>query len=37
VQLRPGPVDPDAISIVPANEASWDDVRAVFGVRGYPA
>jgi GNAT superfamily N-acetyltransferase len=23
------------ISVVPANEASWDDLRAVFGTRGY--
>ena len=22
---------------MPANEASWDDLRAIFGVRGYPA
>lgn len=27
----------DAIRIVPANEASWDDLRAVFGERGEPA
>jgi GNAT superfamily N-acetyltransferase len=26
-----------ALTIVPANKASWDDLRAVFGVRGYPA
>lgn len=26
-----------AISIVPANEASWEDLRAVFGTRGVPA
>jgi GNAT superfamily N-acetyltransferase len=24
-----------AISVVPANEASWDDLKAVFGTRGY--
>jgi GNAT superfamily N-acetyltransferase len=24
-----------AISIVPANEASWDDLKAIFGTRGY--
>jgi hypothetical protein len=23
-----------AISVVPANEASWDDLRAIFGTRG---
>jgi GNAT superfamily N-acetyltransferase len=26
-----------AISVVPANEASWDDLRAVFGTRGEAA
>jgi GNAT superfamily N-acetyltransferase len=25
------------ISIVPANEAAWDDLQAVFGTRGVPA
>jgi GNAT superfamily N-acetyltransferase len=25
------------ITIVPANEASWDDLRAIFGTRGYAA
>jgi GNAT superfamily N-acetyltransferase len=25
------------VSIVPANEASWEDVRAVFGTRGDPS
>lgn len=24
-----------AISVVPANEASWDDLKTVFGTRGY--
>lgn len=27
----------DAISVVPANQASWDDLQTVFGSRGYPA
>jgi GNAT superfamily N-acetyltransferase len=27
----------DGITIVPANETSWDDIRAVFGTRGTPA
>jgi GNAT superfamily N-acetyltransferase len=27
----------DAITVVPANEASWDDIRVIFGVRGYAA
>ena len=26
-----------AVTIAPANEASWDDLRVIFGVRGYPA
>ena len=26
-----------AISVVPANEASWDDLSAVFGTRGDPS
>jgi GNAT superfamily N-acetyltransferase len=25
------------ISVVPANQASWDDLQAVFGARGVPA
>ena len=25
----------DAITIVPANEATWEDLQAVFGTRGY--
>jgi GNAT superfamily N-acetyltransferase len=25
------------ISVVPANEASWDDLRTIFGTRGEPA
>jgi GNAT superfamily N-acetyltransferase len=29
--------DEGSISIVPANEASWDDLRAIFGDRGYTA
>jgi GNAT superfamily N-acetyltransferase len=28
---------PDELVIVPANEASWDDVQAVFGTRGDAA
>lgn len=27
----------DAISVVPADEAGWDDLQAVFGPRGYAA
>jgi GNAT superfamily N-acetyltransferase len=26
-----------SVTVVPANEASWDDLRAIFGVRGYAA
>ena len=26
-----------ALTIVPANEASWEDLLAIFGNRGYPA
>ena len=25
------------ITVVPANEASWEDIREVFGTRGDPA
>jgi len=35
--LRPPDVTAVDLSIVPANEASWEDVQAVFGVRGYTA
>lgn len=31
-------MDPDvAVSIVPANQASCDDLKVIFGTRGYPA
>jgi GNAT superfamily N-acetyltransferase len=30
-------VDSTGLLIVPANEASWDDLRAIFGNRGYAA
>jgi GNAT superfamily N-acetyltransferase len=26
---------PEALTVVPANEASWDDLQAVLGARGY--
>jgi GNAT superfamily N-acetyltransferase len=29
--------DDASITIVPANEASWEDLRAIFGDRGYAA
>jgi GNAT superfamily N-acetyltransferase len=31
------PADLGTISVVPANQASRDDLHAIFGVRGYPA
>ncbi len=34
-QVGPGTVIP--VRVVPANEASWDDLRAIFGDRGYAA
>jgi GNAT superfamily N-acetyltransferase len=35
---RPRPlVEEASVAIVPANEASWDDLRAIFGDRGYTA
>jgi GNAT superfamily N-acetyltransferase len=35
---RPRPVaEESSITIVPANEASWEDLRAIFGDRGYAA
>jgi GNAT superfamily N-acetyltransferase len=37
MRLRAGPIPIDEISVVPANEASWDDLRAIFGNRGYAA
>jgi GNAT superfamily N-acetyltransferase len=27
----------DALRVVPANETSWDDLRAIFGTRGTPS
>jgi GNAT superfamily N-acetyltransferase len=30
-------VPSDAVTVVPANEASWEDLRAIFGDRGYAA
>jgi len=37
MRLRPGSVTSDAISVVPANEASCHDLQAVFGARGSAA
>ena len=30
------PDTPETLRIVPANEASWEDLRTVFGRRGDP-
>jgi GNAT superfamily N-acetyltransferase len=32
-----GPGTTIAVTVVPANEASWDDLRAILGDRGYAA
>ena len=32
-----GPFRDDQLRIVPANEASWDDLAAIFGTADYPA
>jgi GNAT superfamily N-acetyltransferase len=32
-----GPDTPTPVTVVPANEASWEDLRAIFGDRGYAA
>jgi GNAT superfamily N-acetyltransferase len=37
MRLRPGPADPASILVVPANEASCEDLAAVLGNRGYAA
>jgi GNAT superfamily N-acetyltransferase len=31
------PITPDQLSIVPADQASWDDLKAIFGSTDYPA
>ena len=31
-----GQISPDQLTIVPANEASWADLQAIFGRTGYP-
>jgi GNAT superfamily N-acetyltransferase len=32
-----GPVTAEQVRVVPANEASWEDLTAIFGTAGYPA
>jgi GNAT superfamily N-acetyltransferase len=34
---RPDLRQSDELTIVPANQASWEDIQAVFGMRGYTA
>src|SRR5262245_21700622 len=34
---RPAPGPDPEVKIVPANEASWEDIVAIFGTRDYPA
>jgi GNAT superfamily N-acetyltransferase len=31
------PIQPEQVKVVPANEATWDDLVAVFGTRDYAA
>lgn len=31
------PIPPERLTVVPANEASWDDLVAIFGTADYPA
>jgi GNAT superfamily N-acetyltransferase len=31
------PIRDDQLTIVPANQASWDDIRAIFGTADYPS
>jgi GNAT superfamily N-acetyltransferase len=31
------PIPPEQLTIIPANEASWDDIAAVFGTTDYPS
>jgi GNAT superfamily N-acetyltransferase len=33
----PRQIAPDQLTIVPANEASWEDLHAIFGTADYPA
>jgi len=31
------PIQAEALAVVPANESSWDDLVAIFGIADYPA
>ena len=35
--MRPPPISAGQLTVVPANEASWDDLAAIFGTTDYPA
>src|SRR5947207_15918050 len=37
VSAAKAPIPVERLRIVPANEASWDDLEAIFGVADYPA
>jgi GNAT superfamily N-acetyltransferase len=32
----PVPAPPETLTVVPANEAAWSDLQAIFGLDGYP-
>jgi hypothetical protein len=34
---RPAPIPAERLRIVPANEASWDDLVAIFDTSDYPS
>ncbi|HET7727950.1 MAG TPA: hypothetical protein VFK54_11580 [Candidatus Limnocylindrales bacterium] len=34
MRTRPGPIAPEALRVLPANEAACEDVALVFGSRG---
>ena len=36
-EVTEAPTLPDRLTIVPANEASWDDIAAIFGTADYPS
>ncbi|MFE9865693.1 hypothetical protein ACFYPZ_23640 [Streptomyces sp. NPDC005506] len=38
--MMPGiaqPISDDQLAIVPADEASWDDLQTIFGTTDYPS
>jgi GNAT superfamily N-acetyltransferase len=35
--MHAGPATSGPVNVVPANEASWEDLRSIFGIRGYAA